>query len=152
MGKIKKEMENTIENKAKFFAQYWGAETECTSHDGGTYKGTVDEVGITGEFLSGGKVLLKGLSAISDEDAKILSCHLVNIVGLDGFVKKQSAQLVKEVIENYSKVNSLFMLPAIFVDKCRELGYAICWNDTTVDDQIEYGWVRLMNNDEETRI
>ena len=87
---------------------------------------------------------LKPLSKITDLDAEKLQYTLVNVIGLDGLIRQNSIELVKEVVSNYDKIDCLFMLPSSFADLARELGYAIDWNNYKVSKQIELGWVRLV--------
>ena len=87
---------------------------------------------------------LKSLSNITNEDAEKLQYTLVNVVGLDGLIRQNSIELVKEVVSNYEQIDCLFMLPSSFSDLARELGYAIDWNNHKVSKQIELGWVQLL--------
>jgi hypothetical protein len=126
--------------RSRFFAQYWGTKT--------LYVGGVGKV----EVGKGGWNLkhpdfflqLKPLSQITNEDSEKLQYTLVNVVGLDGLIRQNSIELVKEVISNYEQIDCLFMLPSSFSDRARELGYAIDWNNYKVSKQIELGWVQLI--------
>ena len=126
--------------KSRFFAQYCGTKT--------LYVGGVGKV----EVGNGGWNLkhpdfflqLKPLSKITNEDAERLQYTLVNVVGLDGLIRQNSIELVKEVVSNYEQIDCLFMLPSSFTDLARELGYAIDWNNYKVSKQIELGWVQLL--------
>lgn len=89
-------------------------------------------------------IVLKSLSKITNEDAEKLQYTLVNVIGLDGLIKQNSIDLVKEVVSNYEKVDCLFMLPSSFADLARELGYAIDWNNYKVSEQIKLGWIKLI--------
>lgn len=133
-------MENTLENKAKFFALYWGQEIIKDQDCDVAYP--VERSNILLEihqsFLE-----LKPLSSISDEDAKELSLRLTNVVGLDNIIKKQPIDLVREVVGNYERLGLIHLLPAMFIDKCRKLGYAVPYDDLQVDKMKEYGWVKL---------
>jgi hypothetical protein len=124
--------------KSRFFAQYWGQEVCQTK--GGRYK--IDEDCFP--LWDRSYLELKPLSKITDEDAEKLQYTLVNVVGLDGLIRQNSIDLVKEVVYNYEKVDCLFMLPSSFSDLARELGYAIDWNNYKVSEQIELGWVQLV--------
>ncbi len=126
--------------KSRFFAQYWGTKT--------LYVGGVEKVEVGNEgwnlkhtdfFLQ-----LKPLSKITNGDAEKLKYALVNVVGLDGMIRQNSIDLVKEVVSNYEQIDCLFMLPSSFTDLARELGYAIDWNNYKVSKQIELGWVQLL--------
>lgn len=126
--------------KSRFFAQYWGTKT---LYIGG--KGLV-ELGKGGWNLKHPDFFLqlKPLSKITNEDAEKLQYTLVNVVGLDGLIRQNSIELVKEVVLNYEQIDCLFMLPSSFADLARELGYAIDWNNYKVSKQIELGWVQLL--------
>ena len=126
--------------KSRFFAQYWGTKT--------LYVGGVGlvEIGKGGWNLKHHDFFLqlKPLSKITDKDADKLQYTLVNVIGLDGLIRQNSIELVKEVVSNYDKIDCLFMLPSSFTDLARELGYAIDWNNYKVSKQIELGWVQLL--------
>lgn len=124
--------------KSRFFAQYWGQEVCQTK--GGRYK--IDEDCFP--LWDRSYLELKPLSKITDEDAEKLQYTLINVVGLDGLIRQNSIDLVKEVVSNYEKVDCLFMLPSSFSDLARELGYAIDWNNYKVSEQVELGWVQLV--------
>lgn len=75
-------MKNTLENKAKFFAQYWGQEVYGW-HDGNTTN--FQSLNITeDEFL-----ILKPLSSISDEDAIKVAELAHQLKGGFKFVRKR---------------------------------------------------------------
>ena len=124
--------------KSRFFAQYWGQEVCQTK--GGRYKIDEDCFPLWGKSY----LELKSLSNITNEDAEKLQYTLVNVVGLDGLIRQNSIELVKEVVSNYEQIDCLFMLPSSFSDLARELGYAIDWNNHKVSKQIELGWVQLL--------
>lgn len=126
--------------RSRFFAQYWGTKT--------LYIGGVGlvEIGKGGWNLKHPDFFLqlKPISKITDEDADKLQYTLVNVVGLDGLIRQNSIELVKEVVSNYEQIDCLFMLPSSFTDLARELGYAIDWNKYKISKQIELGWVQLL--------
>lgn len=128
--------------KCRFFAQYFGTETFCGGDN--HIVTNVDWYTIADESYQNSHLKLKQLSKITDEDAEKLQYTLVNVIGLDGLIKENSISLVKEVISNYEQTDCLFMLPSLFTDKARELGYAIDWNNYKVSKQIEFGWVQLV--------
>lgn len=133
---------NTLENKAKFFAQYWGQKVIRYHEINQLWK--VEPL-LVKECSEDDLLELKPLSEISDEDAKQLAYRLGDAIDINEMIHKSSSDLVKEIIESYSSVQCLWMLNARFTDKVRELGYAIDWNNLTVEQQISYGWVRLTN-------
>lgn len=124
--------------KSRFFAQYWGQEICQTK--GGKY--AIDEDCFP--LWNKSYLELKPLSKITNEDAEKLQYTLVNVVGLDGLIRQNSIDLVKEVVSNYEQIDCLFMLPSSFSDLARELGYAIDWNNYKVSKQIKLGWVQLL--------
>lgn len=134
--------ENTTQNKAAFMALYWGQEVyeweypRCATKPGiiesepnlKTYSGCV--------FLN-----LKPLSQISDEDAiEYLGLHVwdyINNPNHGSFGMSPSGYFLDcyldstEIFSNYG------------LDYLRSKGYAISWMGLSVDDLIEYGWVKL---------
>ena len=113
--------ENTISNKSKFFAQYWGQKLyHYTDLDGeifGPFKvGRMDVSEID-------YILVTPLSSISDEDAKKL--------GYDSGV-------------NFNEVNEeIYDMTPPEVDWLRSKGYALSWMGLSVEELVEYGWVKI---------
>jgi hypothetical protein len=126
--------------KSRFFAQYFGLQVYHIGHSTIPFFFNENSFPITEK----GHLKLKPLSKITDEDAEKLQYTLVNVVGLDGLIRQNSIELVKEVVSNYEQIDCLFMLPSSFTDLARELGYAIDWNNHKVSKQIELGWVQLL--------
>lgn len=105
-------MENTLENKAKFFAQYWGQ--KCG-------KNQYCNLSINkSNILNITHLELKPLSQISDENAKKL-----------GFTNSRDFLAVGNKDNRYN------------VDFLRSKGYALPYMDLSVEDLVEYGWVKL---------
>lgn len=141
-------MENTLENKAKFFAQYWG-HMYTYKNDFGTFKEKVGDFHFRTDvskeecFLS-----LKPLSSISDEDAFVLGCLMVKDPEdyISATTHNDSLGVwLKMERENGGKGFYLNLNLSVVVDKARELGYAADWNGLSVEKQIEYGWIKLIN-------
>jgi len=131
--------------KSRFFAQYY-TQKICEYN---FKKEKLDFVKVetllnSVEKIDNWSLFLKPLSKITNEDAEKLQYTLVNVVGLDGLIRQNSIELVKEVVSNYEQIDCLFMLPSSFSDLARELGYAIDWNNHKVSKQIELGWVQLL--------
>jgi glycogen debranching enzyme len=116
---------NTLENKAKFFAQYWGQKVlSDISNSGNTEIYPVDAsnmYGIDRSYLE-----LKPLSQITDEDAVML-----------GYTDSKSA------IDKHFKMIGQYTIDA---DYLRSKGYALPWMDLSVEDLVEYGWIKLKEN------
>lgn len=130
-------MENTLQNKAKFFAQYWGQ--ELIQAEGYESKFNVTDMYVGGfdgkEWLE-----LKPLSSITDEDL----LKIAELLSWRSTMQESSilAQ-TKELLLNQSQTNLYREHWSDIVDKVRELGYAHKWNSVTVEQQIEYGWIKL---------
>lgn len=145
---------NTLENKAKFFAQYWGQLV---------YKNYQEPLGLQncqndkrlriGNTLKNSWLELKTLSSISDEDAiEVLNILMgtennmyndwhpniqnnwlktIKIDLLDGFGSRQTGML------------PYFKDTWRTGDYLRSKGYALPWNGITVEELIEFGWIKL---------
>lgn len=131
-------MENTLENKAKFFAQYFGQKVANIQHPfGEDYMGQVE-----GLFIDGINYLeLKPLSMIIDED-------VLKISELLSWSSKISESAIiaqtKELLQSKQFQTNLYRENwSDIVDKVRELGYAHKWNGLSVDTMIEYSWIKL---------
>ncbi|WP_430827264.1 hypothetical protein [Chryseobacterium indologenes] len=135
-------MENTLENKAKFFAQYWGQEV---------FK-YFDTLKIQTYFkldhenfgnIHNGYLELKPLSSITDEElVKIAqfyesTAHNVKLgddqILFDFIYGDQGASGAIEISDGYC------------LDWLRGNGFATEWMGLSVEKQIEYGWIKLKN-------
>ena len=159
-------MKNTLENKAKFFAQYWGQNVLCYYfRDGVCEREKVELDYPIQECIDNykdAKLELKPLSQISDEDALIL-LKLALPEYSDNFTKFPKIEISKKEIKidvydnfgtyleisghgvrylNWMEV-SFFCNVVDVIDKIRDLGYAYTWNGITVEEQIEFGWIKL---------
>lgn len=126
-------MENTLENKAKFFAQYlkqkvvFKTDWECFNDKSlmeldPTYLQTGNNV------LVGGYLVLKPLSSITDDDQRyVLSDKLCN-----------SMELVEE-----DKIGAFFISDCYLTDYLRSKGYALPYMGLSVETLVSYGWVKL---------
>lgn len=125
-------MENTLENKAKFFALYWGQ--TCYRNDIKN-TGSYVEYHIDTHYLKEGYLLLTPLSQITDED-------------LTGVYPHGS----KALFDYYGNGNMEFaikrflyhMKPSDF-DILRSRGYALPYMGLSVEQLIEYGWAKLIS-------
>lgn len=157
-------MENTLENKAKFFAQYWLQEVLCS--DIFHYKNKK----MNGNNIPSDHYLeLKPLSQISDDDAinvaKLVSPMLFEGRGKNGghyidkseiwwySVKHDGKILMVDIdldgyVFEYDEVDE-YKRPSrslIGTDYLRSKGYALPYMDLSVEDLIDYGWVKLKEN------
>lgn len=163
-------MENNKENKARFFSQYWeqdvGVEIERTED----YRSVVNEQSIKIiDYLA-----LKPLSAISDEDAIevaniILDLDIVKryktpftvtrnfaITGWP-YIKVHHPKNRYSVIIDCALANfNIYeddeaitmahdMKPCNVIDFLRSKGYAVPFMGASVEELVEWGWVKLVN-------
>lgn len=112
-------MENTIENKARFFALYYDQKVLCIrkSNEPKLYVGFDDF--IPKEKLLTDYLELKPLSLITDEERHILMDIKAN----------------EEEYEEYLALHS--------ADYLRSKGYALPYMGLSVETMIEYGWIKL---------
>ena len=126
-------MENTLENKAKFFAQYW--RQLIMKNSVGIAKFIVDEKTVNSKTKH---LELKPLSSISDEDLKGLNDILDWGTNID---------TTERTLEWVQSLNEGYILGGISIlngcDYLRSKCYALPWNGITVEQQIEYGWIKL---------
>lgn len=132
--------ENTLENKAKFFAQYWGQRGLVVKTKWANYNHIVDAKGLLATENSTTFFLeLTPLFQITDEDA--IECFKF-IYGDDH---------VNNILNVLSETKSIFEIKLSIInsrdhlkyDFLRSKGYALPWMDLSVDDLVNYGWVKL---------
>lgn len=114
-------MENTLENKAKFFLMHFKSEAIWRDTD---MDEEIDEVAwefINFEYLDETDYLeLKPISSITDEHAIII-----------GY--RDSDHFKIDANENFLK------------DELRQMGYAIEWMGLSVEELVNFGWIKLKN-------
>lgn len=133
-------MKKTLENKEKFFAQYWGQEVlKATSMQG------IHRVGksFMGKIYPDQYLELKPISQISDEDAEYcigsVECRLrKNNPNHGDYGMSPSAIFINSIIGNSS-----YHIGRKEVDYLRSKGYALPWMSLSVEQLIEYGWIKL---------
>ena len=122
-------MENTLENKEKFVAQYWGQKVGMV-FDTDWDKHLSYGIGTNCLVYQVDYLELKPLSSISDEDAIEVSKLCVN--GDDKRI---------ENIKVYARIYAL--QSALINDFLRSRGYALPWMGLSVEKLIKYGWIKL---------
>ena len=123
-------MENTLENKAKFFALYYGQKI-LIWNDKISQNLIKLKLNILIDYIDTTDILeLKPLSSISDEDAIEVSKLCVN--GDDKRI---------ENIKVYARIYAL--QSALINDFLRSRGYALPWMGLSVEKLIKYGWIKL---------
>ena len=133
-------LENTLENKARFFAQYFGQHVLYFSSD---FLRKIDN--LTLDSVENDDYLeLKPLSQISDEDAIEVS-KIFGLGHLSGAIKELILSIFRTSINDSgttSSTNGIKNWLHVF-DYLRSKGYALPWMDLSVEDLVEYGWVKL---------
>ena len=142
--------ENTLENKAKFFAQYFGQHVLYFTYD---FLRKIDN--LTLDSIENDDYLeLKPLSHISNEDAielmrlKIESKGIVDIETIEIENKTLDGYTFIVKYKNWDDERVGFVFnghtnPLSFYDYLRSKGYALSWMDLSVEDLVNYGWVKL---------
>jgi hypothetical protein len=112
-------LENTLENKSRFFAMYYGQKVLCIrkQNEPKLYVGFDDFT--PKEKLQTDYLELKPLSSITDEDRHALIDIMNN----------------KDSEEEYTSLHS--------ADYLRSKGYALPFMGLSVEKQIEYNWIKL---------
>ncbi len=126
-------MENTLENKAKFFARYFGQRVLKNKQGDGNRLGINTCQNPSQAILECEYLELTPLSAITDDHAIELSKRF------DTFKGDTPPQ-----IKAY-KDNAEFMVNTSIdcSDYARSVGYAIRSNGLSVEEQIKRGWTKL---------
>jgi len=128
-------LENTLENKAKFFAQYWGCKA--------LYVGGVGlvSVGKGGWNLKHPQFFLQliPLSAITDKDAIEVSRIL------DSNFRQPLEDKYKDFHASRGKSHVVPERPcrSDVADYLRSKSYAVPFLGLSVEDLVNYGWVKL---------
>lgn len=127
-------MENTLENKAKFFAQYWGQKLLKKDIEG-LEKFITEPDGFMRSPSEETYLELTPLSLITDEDA--IELIKLRFIQNGGVVEDLTDFEENILLSEATKTNY------IFVDYLRSKGYALPWMGLSVEQQIKYGWIKL---------
>lgn len=170
-------MENTLENKAKFFAQYWGQEVLNHPEQSPTTLEEVVEGICKNEIINDYKnsfLELTPLSQITDEDACHIAMLLVDWSASSSRLTPQNITVRGRIDGDHvwdelvMKFTGSFKYTVRYrggdfmtwidsngrckwntsnhqqvYDYLRSKGYALPWLDTTVEQLIEYGWIKF---------
>lgn len=142
-------MENTLENKVRFFALYWGFKclrNELLSDNIPAHKvDTSNCKGLPQQYLE-----LTPLSQISDEDAiicaKLIYKYDDTPSGKIASERSHTAENGKDyVIESIQDNDGVFHSVVSFevVDYLRSRGYALPFMGLSVEELVIRGWVKL---------
>lgn len=132
-------LENTIENKARFFAQYFGQYVLKINPDASKY--ALNEVGITSlknEWLEDAILELTPLSQITDKHAIEVSRIL------DSNFRQPLDDKYKDFHASRGKSHVLPVRPcrSDVADYLRSNSYALDWNGIPVTELINRGWMK----------
>jgi hypothetical protein len=127
-------MENTLENKAKFFALYWGQKVKRYNKSPFIELDFVDFIEIKEcDFIE-----LKPLSSISDEDA--IEVAKIMKVDIENQLTNQIIEYIHGCITHFNcKGDMSFKIS----DYLRSRGYALPWMELSVEELVNRGWVKL---------
>lgn len=145
-------MENNNDNKAKFFAQYYGQQVmkvdDLTYPNLNKLRHTVGGLNIynlqDGRFIGDSVYLeLKPLESITDEDAIEVSRILDAEFDINNLSEYQKTFHV-----NRGKTHILPTRPcrSDVCDYLRSKGYLLPWMGLSTDQILEYGWARIKTN------
>lgn len=125
-------MGNTLENKAKFFAQYWGQTVIADVNSAGEeviYPATGSNMYRFDESI----LVLKNISSMSKKDA-LEVC----------MASRQDVKWSKMNLENLIVFATHFSQWNIRgVELFRSKGYALPFISLSVETMVEYGWIKL---------
>lgn len=137
--KNKMKIENTLENKAKFFAQYWAQKCIIVSEKA-IVKQNIDSYFINRlEVYNECFLELTPLSQITDEDAIEVAIQL-------GWIDHEEITQIhyaKEFLNNEEDDNCSFKSYCFIVDYLRSKGYALPYMGLSVEELISYGWIKI---------
>lgn len=134
-------MENTRQNKAKFFAQYWG-QNILFQNEGLGVKRCIQAY--WERTLSSRYIEVIPISQITEEHALKVAAIFdleedqIKNTDLPEWIEALFEEAAGYYIDGYRGDQ---LLQAI--DFLRSNGYALKWEDLTVAAQIEYGWIKL---------
>ena len=151
--------QNTLENKAKFFAQYWGQKIICFPHNKNPIRYDNPNKLLAGTFERNAYLELKPLSQISDEDVIQCITYLYNITreALGEILEIKHYDTFSSITAigkgcNFKTTRSIHhwngtkKISSVEADYFRSKGYALPYMDLSVEDLIDYGWVKLKEN------
>ena len=131
-------MENTLENKAKFFAHYWNQKVLNFNNSSAIHNHIYEVQGDMDQYMF---LELKPLSLITDEDAeeiRKLQFHFPCEVSISFDLTDEFAVCIQ------SKLNDIYEVVNInSIDYLRSKGYALPWMGLSVETIEKYGWIKL---------
>src|SRR5690606_7643104 len=137
--KLLKIMENTIENKAKFFAQYWGQEIMKESDNDLNETVYFANTHANQSKISNYYLELKTLSSISDKDAIEVS----TIWGSQVYSRILGHSLISRLASGTDTIETQFRNILGVVNYLHSKGYALPFMGISVEQMVEWGWITL---------
>ena len=121
-------MENTLNNKGKFFALYWGQKLRIYPEFVSSLEWEIlsDRVKSCNNLI----LHLKDISSFTEGDRYNLSITDFQSLDDKGYILRHGR---RDYFTGYD------------VDFLRSKGYAITFMGLSVEEQIEYGWIKLIN-------
>lgn len=134
-------MENTLENKAKFFAQYWGQEVLIANPDNNQ---TIPFNNINPWIYHNTDIAwleLKPLSSITDDELGTIA-RFYNRTATNVYIDQD--QLTFDYYHGDETHSAAVELNSGYcLDFLRSNGFAMEWMGLTVGQLQEYGWIKL---------
>lgn len=138
-------MENILENKAKFFAQYYAQRVLCVKGGNPNFMPVSHWNTIqTYDHFKDSWLELKHLSSITDEDA-IEVCEM-SYRDLSQQDKSERLEIGKRIVKGCISDDPSYFSALLFITVYQYLqskGYALPYMGLSVEKQVEYGWVKL---------
>lgn len=126
---------NTLENKKKFFALYWGQKVR-NWYLNKPINGMVGTTYMTSHIVKNCYLGLKPLTSIKDEDLKGIYPHdsesFFHYYGANTGDKKIAIEFFLKKAEPKD------------IDLLRLRGFAVPWGELSVEDQVYFDWVKLV--------
>ena len=131
-------IENTLENKEKFFAHYWGQNVLSDISNLGNKE--IYPVDISNMYgIDRSHLELKPLSQISDKDLEKCLSILGQQINLNDF-----RESFIEGLSNRDFYAQFYPVRAIEIgDYLRSKSYALPYMNLSVEDLINYSWIKL---------
>ena len=134
-------MENTQENKARFFAQYWGQRIMAITVNENDFCQKIGFTHMNKYHLENCHIELKPLSSITKE-------HLTEIAkfyeSTAHNIKLNDDQVEFDFIYGDEHASGAIQVDSDYcLDYLRSKGFAMDWMGLSVKKQIDHGWVKL---------
>jgi hypothetical protein len=133
-------MENTTENKEKFFGLYYNQKAMYSPIDGSICK--IDSNNLH-RWVHELELHLIDLKNITNQDALQLSKIVYNSSGKHRI--KFGKEFLKAILNDCAYIG-VYSKTLMAYDYLRSKGYALPYMGLSVEKQIEYGWVKLKQN------